>query len=52
MDDITDLVISVLVAEHQLRTNPAVFVFDSNANRASIALIGGSEICGTTPVKS
>ena len=52
MDDITDLVISVLVAEHQLRTNPAVLVFDSTANRASIALIGGSEICGTTPVKS
>ena len=50
-DDITDLVISVLVAEDQVRTDPSVFVFDSTANRASAAPIGGSEICGSTPVK-
>jgi len=51
IDDITDLVISVLVAEDQLRTDPAVFVFDATANRASVVPAGGSEFCGSTPIR-
>ena len=51
IDDITDLVIGVLVAENQLRTDPAVFVFEATTNRASVVPAGGSEFCGSTPVK-
>ena len=43
--------ISVLVAEDQLRTDPAVFVFDATANRASVVPAGGSEFCGSTPIR-
>ena len=51
VDDITDLAIGVLVAEGQLSTDPAVFVFDATANRASVVLSGGDEFCISTPRK-